>query len=720
MATHFAAARVLGCVALCAAFSFALAGTEEQKPKDLGLVEKTGAHLGQLEITVTGPRDIASRLTAADFEVQVGKRSIETFHLDSMCAADSSSTLARPANYLFYFDQQHLTPTGRRRALDVVREMIPRLILDGSRGMVVSSARTLKVFTQFTPRAELILKALRDMEVDPDQVDASPLREEGRVDEIESDIEREDADQKAEHRRVGALQLDLPDSCTDTRANNKRDQEIRSVTGSSQSSSFRASAAAILAQQFEQDEMAAAREDLLRVVGLLRRFGGIESPKVFLYFADTMRRNAGEHFVKMVPPGAFSFARTITRKGAVQQVSAVSDRGALDSRWSGAEPTEGRWPGEGKTTGSEGAFDEVLAEAAAQNVRFYPVQAEGLTFSSSRGQDAQDTLATLALETGGKAFLNGIPADQMAGDILTDLSCTYMISFDPTAFPMDRPLPVQVRVHGKRLSAHVQRKVVIQSESARRTSRLLAAYAGTHKADAGAITATVVPTGFVDGAFVGLVQVIVPSPSEKAGSWEIGGTIVSGNTAREIATRMITTNMAGIPVVFEAEETFPAGHQEVVAVARETSTDTVVSQVVDVTWPEIGASTTILPIAVMQPVNGAFVRGDATRAHGSVARSESEALRADVPTALVGLVCWSERETASLHVERSLRGDAETTLSFPALDLEPGNDRCTQVRDVIPAGTLGSGWFRYSIVVTQGQEELAKTERNFVVQATSK
>ncbi|MBZ5639792.1 MAG: hypothetical protein LAO51_13685, partial [Acidobacteriia bacterium] len=317
---------------------------------------------------------------------------------------------------------------------------------------------------------------------------------------------------------------------------------------------------------------------------------------------------------------------------------------------------------------------------------------------------------------------NGIPADRMAGDILTDLSCTYIISFDPTAIPEDRPLPVQVRVHGKRLSAHVPRKVVIQSESARRTSRLLAAYTGAHKEEkeeSGAITATVVPTGFSDGAFVGLVQVVVPSPSEKGGSWEIGGTIVSGNTAREIVTRAISTNVSGIPVVFESAESFPAGHQEVVAVARNKVNDTVVSEVVEVTWPEIGNGTTILPIAVLQPTNGAFARGEATRTQGSVALTEAQLLRADVPTALVALVCWGAEGKGSLHIERTLHGDAKTKLNFPAIDLQPGKDRCEQVRDMIPAGTLGSGWFRYSIVVTQGQEELAKAERTFDVQADS-
>ncbi|MBZ5640693.1 MAG: hypothetical protein LAO51_18295 [Acidobacteriia bacterium] len=72
-----------------------------------------------------------------------------------------------------------------------------------------------------------------------------------------------------------------------------------------------------------------------------------------------------------------------------------------------------------------------------------------------------------------------------------------------------------------------------------------------------------------------------------------------------------------------------------------------------------------------------------------------------------------------MPIERTLQGDAETNLSFPAIDLEPGTDRCTQVRDMTPANTMGSGRFRDAVVVGQENEELARAERTFDVQAGS-
>jgi hypothetical protein len=715
MTTRTAIASVLGFAVLCPALGLTLVGADEHKPKDAGLVETAGAHLGQIDVTVTGPRDAASHLTPSDFDIQVGKQWLKTFHLDRACADDSSSATSRPASYVFYFDQRHLTPSGRRRAIEVLREMVPRLIVNGSRGMVVSSAKTLKVFATFTPRREEILSALEKIESDPSQVDPLPVEEEARVDEIRTAVQEERAEQ-SKGGKFEKFKVTVPHFCGAPRANRQRDEQANRATSQSADGSFTVSAAADLAQQFEREEMAEAREGLLRVVGMLRRLGGVDPPKAFLYFSDTMRRNAGEHFATMVPPEMLTFSRTVKRSGPVSSFGTDSNRQSSFSHWSGnSKQSSGASSGNITSVGPEGSFNEVLAEAAAQNVRFYPVQAEGLTDSSPRARDAQDTLASLAAESGGKAFLNGVPADRMSSDILADLSCRYVVSFDPAGFPMDRPLAVHVGVRRGGVAAQAGSQIVIQSEAARRASRLLTAFSQATRTGSGAISATVIPIGYVHGAFSALVQLVVPPASGDPGSWEIGGSVVSGNSARDLPKRTITTNTLGIPVIFESEETFSRAQQEVIAVAREAASDTVVSQVVDVTWPEIDERVSILPTIILQPAAGAFARGDATRTRGSVARSESEPLRFEVATTLVSLVCWPAEQDDPLHVLRTLRGDAETILSFPAIDLDTGNERCAQVRDTIPAKVLGAGVFRYAVVVSQGQEELARAERAFTV-----
>jgi hypothetical protein len=717
MTTRTAITRILGCLVLCPALGLALAATDEHKPKDTGLVEKAGAHLGQIDVAVTGPRDAASRLTSSDFEVRVGKQWLKALQLDAMCASDTSTTTARPASYLFYFDQRHLTTSGRRRALEVLREMVPLLIVGGSRGMLVSSAKALKVYTTFTSSPEEVLKALEELEHDPEQVDSTPLFEEMRVEEVkavvgEADEEPDAPDPQPAKQIVscGPRNSPLPKKAQEkserfSQNNTRRKDRVSSAIG--------------LAERYNHEEMLDAREGFLRIASILRRFGTLDPPKILLYFADTMRRNAGEHFIKMVPSNQIAYARIAKQTGRAVQVTEKRAGDVWKGRWTGKPTTTLETPaGDAESVGSEGAYEDVLAEAAAQNVRFYAVQAEGLDVSSERARDAQDTLASLALGTGGRAFLNAVPAQRMVGDILNDLSCRFLVSFDPRGFAEDRVLPVRVHVRGKGLSAQAGSQIVIQSESARRASRLIAAYSQARKTGSGAISATVIPTGYVHGAFSALIQVVMPPTSGDSGSWEIGGSVVSGNSARDLPMRTIATNTRGIPVIFESEETFPRAQQEVIAVARETASDTVVSQVVEVTWPEIDERVSILPTTVLQPVSGAFARGDATRTHGSLARPESEPLRPEVPTTLVSLVCWPAEQKDPLHVARTLRGDAETILSFPAVDLETGNERCAQVRDTIPAKVLGAGVFRYAVVVSQGQEELARAERTFVVQAS--
>jgi hypothetical protein len=705
MTTPTAIARVLGFAVLCPVLSLALAGASEQTPKKSDLVETAGAHLGQIEVLVTGPREAASRLTESDFKVKVGGQAITSFRLDAMCAAEGASAVPRSASIVFYFDQRHLTTTGRRRAIEVVREMVPRLVVDGNRAMVVSSAGTLKIVTPFTSRGEGILAALAKLENDPEQVDVSAYTEELQVERLGREIDKERADREA------------GDGLRKNKCCKRVDSDLYDA--------FDGSVPRSLARQYEREEAVDARQDLLRIVGILRRIGGVDAPKVFLYFADTMRRNAGEHYQKLVSSkkaGREAFAVTRGRGATVGEIynwqMRVSD---TEPRWSGESVNwSGSADGKSRVLGSEGAYAEVLAEAAAQNVRFYPVQADGLVAASERERDAQDTLSSFAAETGGRAFLGATPADQMAKDLLGDLSCAYLISFDPAGFSEDQVLPVRVRVKGRGLAAHANAQMVILSESARKVSRLLSAITESRMPDAGTLAAAVIPTGYEDGKFSGLVQIAVSSTAGPPGDWEIGGVIVEGNAARDLPSRTVGTNAAGVPIVFESEERFTTGRQEVVAVAREVSTNKVASQVVDVTWPEIGDRPAILPTVVLQPVSGAFARGDAARTRGSLARIESEPLRPEVATTLVSLVCWPEEQRGSLHVERKLRGDAETLLSFPTVDLETASDRCAQVRDTIPAKVMGSGVFHYQVVVQRDKEEPTRAERSFVVQAALK
>jgi hypothetical protein len=128
-------------------------------PLESDLVERASARLIQIEVSVTGPPDVIPHLTSADFRVKLKRpligpisittsdEAIEEFEVDAICGPPGSAEpvehgslpaaelagvpTPRRVSYLFYFDQTHLTLTGRQRALDVSRELIERLVTDG-------------------------------------------------------------------------------------------------------------------------------------------------------------------------------------------------------------------------------------------------------------------------------------------------------------------------------------------------------------------------------------------------------------------------------------------------------------------------------------------------------------------------------------------------------------------------------------------------------------
>ncbi len=62
-------------------------------------------------------------------------------------------------------------------------------------------------------------------------------------------------------------------------------------------------------------------------------------------------------------------------------------------------------------------------------------------------------------------------------------------------------------------------------------------------------------------------------------------------------------------------------------------------------------------------------------------------------------------------MERRLVGDSSA--EFPVTDLEAGEERCAQIRDVIPSGVMTAGAFDYELRVFDGDTELAMGTRTF-------
>jgi hypothetical protein len=384
--------------------------------------------------------------------------------------------------------------------------------------------------------------------------------------------------------------------------------------------------------------------------------------------------------------------------------------------------------------------DRLLNTASSLGVRLYTIEAQGLvssldsaspSFEGSYGannatipstlrvRQAQDTLGSMAAETGGRAFLNGIPAGKIVSGIETDLSCVFVVSFDPTGLPEDRPLPVIVKVNRSGIKVRGRGRLLIESESARKTSRLLAAFANAGEAPADSpLHVSVVPSGFRDGSFSGLVQVSVPPSPYPNASWDLGFSIVGGEKVRDAVSTRMSVAAPNSPIVLEREVRFPPGPFEIVAVGRETSTEQIASRQVEGSWPLLrDEAAAVGPVLVMQPMSGAFQRGDEVRKKGPVALGESDAVRGDLPTAFVALVCRGKEASGTVRVERKLTG--ESGVSFKPIEIDKKDDECAQTRDLVRAGTLGPGSFVYEVRILAGDKEIARGERKFHVAETA-
>ena len=647
---------------ICALASAQTQEPEETKPLESAVVEKARARLVQLDVTLRGPEKSLEDLGPEDFRIKVGGNYIKEFEVDKLCREPSGGksvplagespvrdepapvpTLG-PITYLFYFDQPHLTMTGRQEGMETVRQLIPKLIIDGNQGMLVSNAERLETLTDLTSDRQVLLDALDHLEKDIDQWDTFAQEEEKRLIEI----------------------LDA-----------YRDDYSRALT---------------IARLHYADELWRAERNLRRFSMVLGRLAAVDPPKAVIYLADTMRSNAGEHYLDLFGE--------IAKRELSEQV----DSNAIDPQ---------------STFGALMPFDQVVNQASSHGVRLYTIEAQGLTTASPRlpstirVRHAQNTLSGLALETGGRAFLNGVRASKVAEMIVEDLACLYLISFDPVGLAEDQPLPVRVEVSRPKVKAQVRGRIVIQSESARLTSHLLAAFAAPEaiKSDL-PVHLTLIPTGYQDGRFSALVQVAVPGSGFPASTWDLGASIISRGKVRETSGRL-TVSSPGAPVVLQQSMSFAPGPYEIVAVAHNLTIDVVASRQMEGAWPKPNAELAAVgPIAVVQPTRAAIRKEDQVKTSGALAFSENDPVRIDRPTALMAMICKSRDQKGSLQVERDLVG--ESAVAFPAMEMELGKESCALIQDLIPAGTMTPGAFSYRIRVLDDGTELARAERKFL------
>ncbi len=644
------------------------ADQKSEPPMEVGLVERAETSLAQLDITAIGPPEVVSSLKEEDFRISLSGSPLKSFQLDRLCQAAVAAQAgtveekpaAPPASYLFYFDQSHLTMAGRQRALDLALEVAEELLKGSNQATIVSNARRLEVIEPLTTDFEKFAEALDRLEHDREQWDYYTELEESRLGEV-------------------------------IRALNDQEDLYRALS---------------IARVHQKEERWRTDQNLRRLEIAMGQLADVDAPKAVIYFADSMRANPGEHYMSF-------FGNRLRETASMQDV--VS-----------ADSLMGNLP-----------FDRVVNEAAALGIRIYTVQAEGLaggldrdtmsigaqnlTMTSApssrvRVTDAQRALSNLAAETGGKAFLNGVPGPKMIERITADSSCVYLASFDPTNIKKDSPLRVVVKTDKPDVELRVRGRLIVQSESARLTSRILRAFASADDiSDPYEIRVGLMPTEFRDGAYSALLQVGMPGMPLQDALWDIGSSVILGEKVRDEISGRINVSAPGTAVVLEKELVIKPGTYEITSVAHESRSGLVASDFLKIDWPAPQSGTaTLSQIALLQPLEGAFSRDEQIRSSGSIIREEFESVLSDRPAALVTLVCRGRRNRGSFTVQRSLTG--EGTQEFDPIEVDLLEDRCAQVRDVIPEDSMGPGYYRYELRVLQEGETLDERSRQFLVE----
>jgi hypothetical protein len=223
-----------------------------------------------------------------------------------------------------------------------------------------------------------------------------------------------------------------------------------------------------------------------------------------------------------------------------------------------------------------------------------------------------------------------------------------------------------------------------------------------------------IPISYEGGLFKARVQVAIPGTAVPSTTWDIGASLVTQGAVRQDSSGRIQLASSNTPVVFEQDMDFAAGDYDLVAVAHELQTDTLLSTESHGSWPKLDAElASVGPIAVSQRRKGGFLRNHQSQTQGAVIVPPDEPLRADVPTAVIVLVCRAKDQKRPLDVVRTLVGETETPVGTTQLAL--GTDRCAQVVDLIPPNVLGAGSYRFVIRISSDGTELTRAERVLTV-----
>jgi len=675
-------------------------GAEVTPPLKPGLAEGIETRLVQFELRVSRKGAPVSGLSASDFDIELGGKPLKNFTVDDMCLGAAAPLpgvpAPKPGSYILYFDEPELTVDGRMRSIEVARLVAPALLARGHELMILRNGDALRTDTKWTRDPAVVSAALDRIAADPGNGDAlraelEQLNAERLLDTLS------DAIRLAEFKKQLAL-----GSAVSSYANTPG--TFRSPRSDPDSPYYLPSGAVLTAVmegheailqlllQFDlvlADELRRIERDMERLSGAVRFLALRDAPKGLVYFSDTLRRDPGEVIVRRLD-------------SATQVTRAFNDP---------------RWRAQMDAWDADGAFQALVRDASTYGVRFYAVEGRNLSIASDWVRSSQDTLASIALDTGGISFLNGIAPARIADQVAADQSCWYLVSFPPSGWDTDRPLALGVWPKSTGLRVQTRSSLVIPSRETLTQTRLIAAHFDDPAVQSRPLAVSLYPVGGTTKSLQVLAQVRLPGsdvPTARDALWDIGFDVVSQGEIVARSSSGVTWRGNGQPPVYQATLSLPAGPYEIVAVAHEAASDSIRAGRINGTWPLLPADPVTLSFpALAQPQTGGIVLDGKVRATGIIVRGDGNPVDPRVSVAFVTAVCLEGKGDAVYRAERRLVG--ETEASFAPMTLSPDEGRCVQIRDLVAANSLGAGRMTYSVRVFSGDEEIASRALPFDV-----
>ncbi len=213
------------------------------------------------------------------------------------------------------------------------------------------------------------------------------------------------------------------------------------------------------------------------------------------------------------------------------------------------------------------------------------------------------------------------------------------------------------------------------------------------------VRGVVIPTGFQGGVYSAMVQVAVDGTPLPGATWDLEASFVLPDDRQDGYSGRIVVGEPWTPAVLEIMTTFRPGPYELSLAARESTAGQTGAGRLEGNWPDPGAvPATVSMVAILQPIQAAFLRDGNSRSRGGIARADEEPIQTGLPTAIICVVCRGPMQQDVLRVERQLRGSIEhPSVDFGVVQLQPGEEACAQVRDLIPPGTMTDGFFEYEV-----------------------